>query len=165
MPPDPRKHIIAAKNPFFGTGYFVILALPAEWGITRSYLQPDVHSSVQRENLTWVEAGQTDQVLFNPGKKIALDLMIQIKRGKHEGLEVKGVQVSSQGTQMICGHLASYCFGEVKQGLIKKKSAKTLRVVLYCPELQRTLFLHCTGKCQDADLIEIYDSLPFLECH
>jgi hypothetical protein len=165
MPLDLTKHIIAAKNLFFGTGYFLILPLPAGWGITRSYLQPDVHSSIQRGNITWVEAGQTDQIVFNPLKKIALDLMIQIKRGKHEGLEVKGVQISSQGTQMICGHLSSYCFGDVKQGLIKKKSAKTLRLILYCPELQRTLFLHFTGKCQDADLIEIYDSLPFLECH
>jgi hypothetical protein len=165
MPPDLTKHIIAANNLFFGTGYFLILALPTGWGVTRSYLQPDVHSTIQRGNITWVEAGQTDQVVFHPLKKIALDLMIQIKRGKHEGLEVRGVQISSQGTQRVCGHLASYCFGEVKQGLIKKKSAQTLRLTLYCPELQRALSLHFTGKCQDADLIEIYESLPFLECH
>ncbi len=162
---DLTKHIIAANNLFFGTGYFLILALPNGWGITRSYLQPDVHSSIQRGNITWVEAGQTDQIVFHPLKKIALDLMIQIKRGKHAGLEVKGVQIFSQGTQMVCGHPASFCLGEVKQGLVKKKSAKTLRLFLYCPELNRTLFLHFTGKCQDADLIEIYDSLPSLECH
>lgn len=165
MPFDLTKHIVAAKNPFFGTSYFVILALPSGWRITRSYLEPDVHSSLQKDNLTWVEAGQTDQIVFNPLKKIALDLMIQVKRGKHEGLEVKGVQISSQGSQMVCGHPASYCIGEVKQGLFKKKSRKTLRFFLYCPELNRTLFLHFTGKCQDTDLIEIFESIPSLECH
>ena len=165
MPLDLTKHIIAANNLFFGTGYFLILALPMGWGITRSYLQPDVHSTIQRENITWVESGQTDQVVFNPLKKIALDLMIQIKRGKHEGLEVRGVEISSQGTQMVCGHPSPYCIGETRLGLLKKKSAKTLRLLLYCPDLNRTLFLHFTGKCPDADLMEIYESIPSLECH
>jgi hypothetical protein len=165
MPLDLTQHIVAAKNLFFGTSYFVILALPRGWRITRSYLEADVHSSMQRENLTWVEAGQTDQIIFNPLKKIALDLMIQVKRGKHEGLEVKGVKISSQGSQVVCGHPASYCIGEVKQGLLKKKVAKTLRFFLYCPDLNRTLFLHFTGKCQEADLMEIFQSIPSLECH
>jgi len=160
-----QKHIIAAKNLFFGANYFIILPLPIGWRITRSYLEPDIQSNVQKDNLTWVDAGQTDQVIFHPIKRVALDLMIQIKRGKHNGLDTKGVQISSQGSQMVCGHPASYCIGEVKQGLIKKKTVKTLRFFLYCPELQRTLFLHFTGKCQDADLLEIYESVLFLECH
>jgi len=66
---------------------------------------------------------------------------------------------------MVCGHPASYCIGEVKQGLFKKKTAKTFRVFFYCPELNRTLFLHFTGKCQEADLMEIFESIPSLECH
>ena len=165
MPPELTKHIIAAKNILFGTGYFLILSLPEDWKITRSYLEPDVHSAVQREHITWVEAGQTDQIVFNPLKRIAFDLMIQIKRGKHDGLQVKDVQISSQGTKMVCGHPASYCIGEMKQGLIKKKTVKTLRLSFYCPELNRTLILHFTGNGQDADLREIYDSLAGLECH
>jgi hypothetical protein len=162
---DLTQHIVAARNLFFGTSYFVILALPSGWRITRSYLEADVHSRVQRENLTWVEAGQTDQIVFNPLKKVALDLMIQVKRGKQEGLEVKDVQISSQGSQVVCGHPTSYCIGEVKEGLFKKKSRKTLRFSLYCPELNRTLCLHFTGKCQDTDLMEIFESIPSLECH
>ena|GEM_PF-1067607 len=165
MPLDLTKHIIAAKNLFFGTSYFLILALPKGWGITRSYLEADIHSSVKKEHLTWVEGGQTDQVIFNPVKRIAMDLTIQVKRGKQEGFNVKGVQVSSQGSQVVCGHPASYCFGEVKQGFIKKKTFKTLRLLFYCPELNRTLFLNFTGKCQEADLREIFDSVPSLECH
>jgi hypothetical protein len=165
MPLELTKHIVAAKNLFFGTSYFVILALPNGWRITRSYLEADVHSRVQRGNLTWVESGQTDQIVFNPLKRIALDLMIQVKPGKQEGLSVKDMQISSQGSQMVCGHPASYCVGEVKQGLFKKKLAKTLRLFLYCPELNRTLFLHFTGKCQDTDLMDICESIPSLECH
>jgi hypothetical protein len=165
MPLDLTKHIIAARNLFFGTSYFVILGLPKGWAITRSYLEADVHSSVQRENITWVEAGQTDQIVFNPIKRVALDLMIQVKRGKHENPGIKGVQIFSQGSKTVCGHPAAYCIGEVRQGLFKKKSSKTLRFSLYCPELNRTLFLHFTGKCSDADLMELFDSIPSLECH
>ncbi len=165
MPAERIKHIIAARNFFFGSSYFVILSLPEGWQITRSYLQPDVQSSIQRENLTWVEAGQTDQVVFHPLKRVALDLMIQVKRGRQEQLDQKGVQVSTQGSQMTSGHTASYCIGEVKQGLFRRKTAKTLRLSFYCPDLNRTLFLHFTGKCQDSDLREIYESIPFLECH
>lgn len=112
-----------------------------------------------------MEAGQTDQILFHPLKKIALDLMIQVKRGKHNNPKLKGVQITSQGSRMISGHQALYFIGEVNQGLIKKKLAKTLRLFFYCPELKRTISLHVTGKCQDADLMEIYDSVTGLECH
>jgi hypothetical protein len=164
-PPERKKQIVAAKNILFGTGYFLILDLPQGWGLTRSYLEPDVHSTVTREHITWVEAGQTDQIVFNPYRKIALDLMIRIKLGKHDLLDLKEVQVSSQGPGMIGGHPASYCFGEVQQGLFKKKIYKTLRTCFYCRELQHTLFLHFTGQCQEADLQEIYESLRDLECH
>ncbi len=44
----------------------MILSLPEGWRITRSYLEPDVHSSAKRENITWVDSGQTDQIVFNP---------------------------------------------------------------------------------------------------
>ena len=165
MPLELTKHIIAARNILFGTGYFVILPLPQGWAITQSYLEPDVHSTVQGKDLTWVEAGQTDQIVFHPLKRVALDLMIQIKRGKHNGFPGKGVEIFSQGTQLVCGHQASYCLGEMKQGLLRKKTVKTLRLSFYCPELNRTLILHFTGNGQDADLREIYESIPFLECH
>jgi len=165
MPSERKKQIVAAKNLLFGTSYFLILSLPEGWGIVRSYLEPDVHSTVGRGGFVWVEAGQTDQIVFNRQKRIALDLMIQIKRGKHEGPDAKDVQISSQGSAIFGGHAASYFWGEVKQGLIKKKAYKTLRVCFYCPELQHTLFLHFTGQCQEADLKELFDSIPNLECH
>ncbi len=165
MSSGPKKQIIAAKNILFGTGYFVILSLPEGWGITRSYLQPDVHSAVTRGDITWVEAGQTDQIVFHPPRRIALDLVIRIQRGKHDSLDLTGVQVSSQGTGVVGGHPAFYGYGEAKQGLFKRKTVKTLRVCFYCPELQHTLFLHFTGTCQEADLRELYNSLAGLECH
>lgn len=164
-PTNPNKHIIAARNLLVGTSYFLILALPEGWRITRSYLEPDVHSNIQKDRMTWVEAGQTDQIIFHPLKRIALDLMIQIKRGRHDRLAVKGVQISSQGQTVICGHQASYCKGIVKQGLFKKKSADTLRFSFYCPNLNRSLFLHFTGSCPEADFLEIQESVPSLECH
>ncbi len=160
-----KKKIVAAKNILFGTGYFLILDLPQGWGLTRSYLEPDVHSTVTRERITWVEAGQADQIVFNPYRKIALDLMIQIKMGDHNLLDLKDVQISSQGLGMAGGHSAPYCFGEVRQGLFRKKIYKTLRLCFYCPELRHTLYLRFTGKCAETDLREIFESLATLECH
>jgi hypothetical protein len=160
-----KRQIVAAKNLLFGASYFLIFSLPEGWGITRSYLEPDVHSTVGRGGLVWVEAGQADQIVFNRQRRIAVDLMIQIKRGKYDTLDLKEMQVSSQGSGIVGGHPTSYSLGEVKQGLIKKKTYKTLRLCFYCPELQHTLFLHFTGKCQESDLREIYESLADLECH
>ena len=164
-PAERKKQIVAAKNLLFGTSYFLILSLPEGWGIVRSYLEPDVHSTVGRGGFVWVEAGQTDQIVFHRQRRISLDLMIQIKRGKHDRLDLKEVQVSSQGSGIAGGHPASYCLGEVKQGLFKKKTFKTLRVCFHCPELQHTLFLHFTGNCQESVLREICESLAGLECH
>ncbi len=165
MSSERKKQIVAARNILFGSGYFVILSLPEGWAITRSYLEPDIHSTVMHDHLTWVEAGQTDQIVFHPIRRISLDLMIQIKRGKHDALNLKGVQISSQGSGIVGGHPAIHCFGEAQEGLFKKKNRKTLRVCFYCPELQHTLFLHFTGICQESDLREIYESLADLECH
>ncbi len=164
-PANLNRHIIAARNLLVGTSYFLILALPKGWHITRSYLEPDVHSNIQKDRTTWVEAGQADQIIFQPLKRIALDLMIQIKRGRHDRLAIKGVQISSQGQTVICGHQASYCTGVVKQGLFKKKSVDTLRFSFYCPDLNRSLFLHFTGNCPEADLLEIHEAILSLECH
>jgi hypothetical protein len=163
--PERRKQIVAAKNLLFGTSYFLILSLPEGWGITRSYLEPDVHSTLGRGGMVWVEAGQTDQIAFNRQRRIALDFMVQIKRGKWDTLDLKGMQVSAQGSGMAGGHSASFALGEVKQGFIKKKIHKALRLCFYCPELQHTLFLNFTGKCEESDLQEILASLPGLECH
>jgi hypothetical protein len=164
-PVEARKQVIAAKNLLFGTSHFLILSLPEGWGITRSYLEPDVHSTVSRGGLVWVEAGQTDQIVFNRRRRVAIDFMIQIKRGKHESLDLKGVQISSRGSGILNGHAASHYFGEVKQGFPFKKSYQTLRLFFCCPELDHTLFLYFTGKCQESDLKEIYDSLREVECH
>ena len=164
-PSERTKQIVAAKNLLFGTSYFLILSLPEGWGIVRSYLEPDVHSTAGRGGFVWVEAGQTDQIVFHRKRRISLDLMIQIRRGKHDRLDLKEVQVSSQGSGIAGGHPASYCYGEVKQGLFKKKTFKTLRVCFHCPEMQHTLFLHFTGNCQEADLKELHESLAWLECH
>jgi hypothetical protein len=165
MIPEPKKHIIAARNILFGTGYFLILSLPEGWRVTRSYLEPDVHSVVMRDPITWVEAGQTDQVVFHPIRKIAVDLTILIKRGKHDLPNLKGVQVSSRGSGTVGGHAAAYFYGEVQEGLFRKKTRRTLRVCFYCPELQHTFFLYFTGTCQESELRELHDSLAGLECH
>ncbi len=165
VPAERKKHVIAAKNLLFGTSHFVILSLPESWGVVRSYLEPDVHSTVQRGGLVWVEAGQADQIVFHRSRKIAVDMMVRIKRGKHDSLDLKGVQISSRGSGVLNGHQASYCYGEVKQGFPFKKSYQTLRLFFYCPELDHTLYLHFTGRCSEPDLKEIYDSLANLECH
>ncbi|NIN00371.1 MAG: hypothetical protein GTO24_20510 [candidate division Zixibacteria bacterium] len=159
------EHDISANNLLFGLSHFLTLALPADWRITRSYLQPDVHSNVRRGDLAWVEAGQTDQVVYHPLKKIALDLTIVVKRGKRGEFKTKGVDVHSRGSLMINGHEASYFLGEVGVGFLKKKLARKLCLSFHCSELGRTIMISFTGTCQEADLREIFGCLSDLKCH
>lgn len=159
------QHDISANNILFGLTHFLTLALPAEWRITRSYLQPDVQCNVRRGNLLWVEAGQTDQVVYHPSRRIALDLTIVVRRGRRDELKSKDVAVHSRGSLMINGHEAPYILGEVGVGFLKRKLVETLRISLYCSELDRTIVISFTGNCQDADLREILGSLPGLKCH
>jgi len=159
------QHDISANNILFGLTHFLTLTLPADWRITRSYLQPDVQCNVRRGSLIWVEAGQTDQIVYHPSRRIALDLTIVVKRGKRDELRSKGVAVHSRGSLMINGHEASYILGEVGVGFLKRKLAETMRLSFYCSELGRTIIISFTGNCQDADLREILGSLPGLKCH
>ena len=159
------QHDISANNILFGLTHFLTLTLPADWRITRSYLQPDVQCNVRRGSLIWVEAGQTDQIVYHPSRRIALDLTIVVKRGKRDELRSKGVTLHSRGSLMINGHQASYILGEVGVGFLRRKLAETLRLSFYCSELDRTIIITFTGNCQDADLREILGSLPGLKCH
>lgn len=162
---DHAEHRISANNILFGLSHFLTLALPPDWAITRSYLPPDVHTNVRRGELLWVDAGQTDQVVYHPTRKIALDLTIEVKRGKRDHFKAKGVAVHSQGSLTINGHEASYILGEVGTGFLKKKLVKTLRLYFHCPELGRTIMISFTGTCQEADIMEIFESLPKSKCH
>jgi hypothetical protein len=159
------EHRIFAKNILFGDTSFLTLTLPADWRITRSYLQPDVHSNVKRGPFIWVQAGQTDQVVFHPLKKIALDLTIIVKRGNRDRFKTKGVTIRSQGSKMIDGHEALYILGEIGIGFFKRKVANTLRLFFHCPQLERTIKISFTGTCPDADLQEIFESLSESKCH
>jgi hypothetical protein len=159
------EHKISANNILFGLSHFLTLALPVDWRITRSYLQPDVHSNVRRGEVLWVEAGQTDQVVYHPSRRIALDLTIVVKRGNRDEFKNKGVSAHSQGSLTINGHEASYVLGEVGTGFLKKKLAKTLRLCFHCSESGRTIVISFTGTCQEADLIEIFSSLHSSKCH
>ncbi len=162
---DHAEHKISAKNILFGLSHFLTLALPPDWMITGSYLQPDVHTNVRCGELVWVEAGQTDQVVYHPSRKLALDLTIEVKRGKRDHFKTKGVAIHSQGSLTINGHEASYILGEVGIGLLKKKLVKTLRLYFHCSESGRTIMISFTGACQEADIIEIFEYLPKSKCH
>jgi len=159
------EHKISANNILFGLTHFLILALPAKWRITRSYLEPDVHSNIRRGDLLWVQAGQTDQIVYHPSRKIALDMTIVVKRGQRDELKTKGVAVHSQGSLLINGHEASYILGEVGIGFLKKKPANTLRLCFHCSELERTIIISFTGTCQEADIRAISRSLSQSKCH
>ncbi len=165
MTPNLAQHDISANNILFGLTHFLTLPLPPDWRITRSYLQPDVQCNVRRGNLVWVEAGQTDQIVYHPTRRIALDLTIVVKRGKRDEFKTKGVDVHSEGSLIINGHEASYILGEVGVGFLKRKLAETLHLSFHCSELDRTIMISLTGKCQEADLREILGSLPGLKCH
>src|SRR3990172_10461716 len=149
---DHGEHTISANNILFGRTEFLTLALPSEWRISKSYLAPDVHSNVRRGADAWVEAGQTDQIVYHPLRRIALDLAILVKRGKRDELKAKGVEVHSEGSVRINAHEALYCLGLVRVGFLKRKLAKSLSLFFHCEELNRTVTLRFTGTCDETDL-------------
>lgn len=165
MAPDQTEHVISASNILFGLTRFLALALPADWRMRRSYLEPDVHSNVRRGDTIWVEAGQADQIVYHPSRKIALDLTVLVKRGKRDALKTKDVQVHSGGSCTVNGHEAAYFLGEMGIGFLKRKRAKTLRLALHCSELGRTIMLGFTGTCHETDLLEIFACLSGTKCH
>jgi len=162
---DLIEHEITANNILFGLTRFLTLTLPVEWRITRSYLQPDVHSNVRRGALLWVEAGQTDQIVYHPLRRVALDLTIMVKRGMPKEIKTKGIDIHSQGTLMINDHEAFYYLGEVGVGFLKRKRARTLRLCISCSDLGRTIMISFTGNCREPDLVGILGALPHSKCH
>jgi hypothetical protein len=162
---DQIEHKITASNILFGLTHFLTLVLPPEWRIRKSFFEPDVHSNVRRGDRVWVDAGQTDHLVYHPLRRIALDLTIIVRRGKRDGFKTKGIHVHSQGPLVINGHAANYHIGEVGVGFLKRKRARTLRVSMHCSDLGRTIMITFTGQCQDEDLREILESLPELSCH
>jgi hypothetical protein len=162
---DQSEHTISANNILFGRTQFLTLALPSEWRVSKSYLSPDVHSNVRRGVDAWVEAGQTDQIVYHPAKRIALDLTILVKRGKRDELKANGVEVHSEGLVQVNGHEALYCLGQVRVGFLKRKLAKLLFLFFHCEELNRTVTLRFTGTCHETDLLEILGSLAGAKCH
>lgn len=159
------EYDIGANNILFGHTRFLTLTVPPGWRISRSYLQPDIYSNVRQGPALWVEAGQTDQIVFNPLKRVALDLTITVKRGKSEKKAVKAVHIHSEGSMLIHGHDASYFWGEVGIGWRKKKKMKILSVVFHCSELARTITITFTGRCREIDLMDILEALKALKCH
>lgn len=163
---DRTEHVISASNILFGLSRFLTLGLPAEWRVSRSYLEPDVHSNVRRGDTMWVEAGQADQIVYHPTRKIALDLTVSVKRGKRDALKATDVPVvHSRGSCMVNGHEADYLLGEARVGFLGRKRARTLRLAVHCSESGRTIMVGFTGACQEPDLLEIFACLPGLRCH
>jgi hypothetical protein len=162
---DQTEHKITASNILFGLTHFLTLALPPEWRIRKSFFEPDVHSNVRRGDHIWVEAGQTNHLVYHPLRRIGLDMTIVVKRGEKARFKTKGVDVYAQGPLVINGHAATYHMGEVGVGFLKRKKARTLRVSIHCSDLGRTILITFTGQCQDADLREILESLSALICH
>jgi hypothetical protein len=165
MPVDPTEHVISASNILFGLTRFLTLTLPAEWRMRRSYLEPDVHSNVRRGDTIWVEAGQADQIVYHPARRIALDLTVSVKRGKRDALRTKDAGAQVRGACTVNGHEAAYVLGEARVGFLGRRRARTLGVGLHCPELERTIVLRFTGTCQESDLLEIFACLPASRCH
>lgn len=165
MPAGRTEHVISASNILFGLTRFLALTLPAEWRMRRSYVEPDVHSNVRRGETIWVEAGQADEIVYHPTRRIALDLTVSVKRGKRDALHTRDAEVQMSGACTVNGHDAAYVLGETKVGFLGRRRARTLRVGLHCGDLGRTIMLRFTGTCQDSDLLEIFACLPASRCH
>lgn len=166
MTREATEHLISANNILFGLTRFLMLALPPDWRIRGSYLEPDVHSNVRRAEVLWVDAGQVDQIVYHPSRRIALDLIVSVKRGDREPPIAKDLHaVHARNGCCVNGHAATYLLGDARVGFLGRKRARTLRLGFHCSELARTIMVGFTGTCQESDLLEIAACLPGSRCH
>ncbi len=163
---EATEHLISANNILFGLTRFLMLALPPGWRIRSSYLEPDVHSNVRRADTLWVDAGQVDQIVYHASRRIALDLVVSVKRGHREAPSAKDLHVvHARSACVVNGHEATYLLGDAKAGFLGRKRARTLRLGVHCADLERTITVGFTGTCDESDLLEIAACLPALRCH
>jgi len=162
---ETRDHLIAASNFLFGVANFLTLTLPEPWRLGRGISPPEVNSYTRRGDLLWVTSGRTSHIVFDEDRKIGLELLVSISKGKRGEFKPRIGVVSAQGVTHAGGHEAAYVLGETKVGLFKKRTIKILQLSFYCDKTERTITLTLTGDCAGDDLIQILEVIPRLECH
>jgi len=164
MEVETKDYLIAASNILFGVTNFLTLALPEPWRLGRGTSPPEVDSYTRRGDLLWVTSGRTSHIVFDEDRRIGLELLVNIHKGKKR-FEPRISEVSAQGVTHAGGHEAAYALGETRIGLFRKKVTKILQLSFYCDETGRTITLTLVGDCAEEDLLQILGLIPRLECH
>lgn len=165
MEVETEKYLIAAANILFGVTNYLFLPLPKPWRLGKGISSPEVDSTTRRGDSLWVTSGRASHVVFNSDRRIGLELIVSISKGKKGKFKPKLSQMRDQGLMRLGGHEANYALGEVERGFFKKKVAQSLQLALYCDKTNRTIAIEFTGKCPADDLNQILEAMSLLQCH
>ena len=159
-----KKHLIAASNFLLGPTNFLILPLPENWHLGQGLSPPEINSNTTWGEAMWVTSGRASHLLYDPHRKVGLEFEVKISKGQREP-KYRLSLVKEQGAARLGKHEGHYILGEVKRGFPRRKTAKTLRCSLYCPETKRTIDMEFVGECSEEDLAQIFEAICGLECH
>jgi len=162
---ETEDHLIAATNVWFGIANFLILPLPKGWRFGREIHPSEVNSKTQRGDSSWVTSGRASHVVFNDDKRVGLELIVSISKGKGGEFKPKLGQMRDQGLIRLGGHEAHYALGEVEWGFFRKRVVQSLRLSFYCDQTNRTIAIALTGTCPMDDLVQILEAMSLLMCH
>ena len=94
-----------------GVTGFVGIDLPPPWRITKAIVTPEVQTTVREGPRHWVAAGETRHVVFDPGRRVRTDLLVQVAPGVPRGPFTPLAERAAGGAILIHGHRGEYQLG------------------------------------------------------
>jgi hypothetical protein len=151
---------LAAGNLILGRFTFAYLNLPEGWSLSLG-TEPDIYRTVTVGQRAWVLEGSAIYFAMDPlsGESYELSLRCQGLRDlRHRGFEL-----------LTAGHAGSYSIGELRAGMLRRRTLRRLEVRVPCDVTKRLLELEFTGEGEGLesllsvrDLVVCHEAPPLL---
>lgn len=143
---------------------FVGLAVPPPWQVTKASVTPEVHTTVRESGRQWVASGETRHVVFDPGRRLRIDLVVRVMpRAPRRTLPPLADQTAA-GAIVVAGHPGEFLLGRRRDGWLSPRLVPTLRVRHRCDRTGRTILIELSGAAVE-DLRALLAAVGGLECH
>ncbi len=159
LPADLIYHEIAASNMLVGDTKFLVLPLPSAWEISIGAGRPEVTASHVRDEQRWVASGDAWYVLYNEGRRWAMELRLSAKPAGRFQEEPAVPELT------VAGHPAAVSWASRRRGLIKRWSVTYVTVTFYCAKTGRRLSVEFSGRLPDEAFREMVETARYIRCH
>lgn len=154
---------VAVHNTLLGVFNYIVLNLPARWRLKPSDFPSEMYSSTKVDGVRWVRDGSSVNYVYD--EENALRLSIKVHEKPTHAESEYDIDVSDDRSVTVNGHTARILTGRIGRGILRKKQAEYLRMVLYCAVTKRTVDLVMEGRCTDDSLIALTDTIQHSKCH